>query len=318
MYLNQVFQDPHTEPPAQIRVIYEYVDFLILIDINDEKAWPYRLALDEYENLELEQISDPIILVTPDSGSKAEEVRDRAYAVISLLLDDYVDVFAKKERNQRIRFAMEKTGESRLYVTRQLRRYWQRGMSPDALAPDYSKCGVPGQERTGTQKPGSKRTVSPGEGLAITDEVISFFKLAIEGFYLVNSDIDLKEARTKANGFIKSKYPKIKKEDLPTERQFRYFYNKHYGKPYVVEARTPTIQYAKDVLPSHSTAATNNFGPGARYEIDATIADIHLVSEHDPDRIVGRPVVYKVKDVFSRMTVGLYVGLETCTSSDLI
>lgn len=127
---------------------------------------------------------------------------------------------------------------------------------------------------------------------------------------MVKEGVDLKAARTKANGFLKSKYPTIKKEDLPTERQFRYFYNKQNAKLLVVRARTPSIQYAKDVITSHSTCATNNFGPGARYEIDANIADLHLVSEHDPDRIVGRPIVYKAKDVFSRMTVGLYVGLK--------
>ncbi|MDE8601591.1 Mu transposase C-terminal domain-containing protein [Marinomonas sp. RSW2] len=310
MYLNKVFLDPHLDHPTHVRIVYEHVDFLMLIDIHDEKAWPYRVNLDEFESLSLEAVPDPILLATPEAGSKAEEIRDRAYRSVALLLTDYFALFDKKLRNQKIKSVLEAMDESRLYVTRQLRRYWQRGLSPDALAPDYTKCGAPGQNRLAIQKTGSKRTVSHGEGLAITDEIASLFKLAIEGFYLVNNDVDLKGARTKANGFIKSKYPKIKKEDLPTYRQFRYYYNKHYAKPLVVQARTPSIEYAKDVTPSHSTSTTNNFGPGARYEIDATIADLHLVSGHDPDRIVGRPIVYKVKDVFSRMTVGLYVGLE--------
>lgn len=310
MYLNKVFFDPHSDHLTQIRVVYEHVDFLMLIDINDEKAWPYRVNLADLESLSLVAIPDPISFITPEVGSKAEEIRDRAYRTVSLLLTDYFALFDKKIRNQKIKSVLEVTDESRLYVTRQLRRYWQRGMSPDALAPDYTKCGAPGQDRIGAQKLGSKRTTSPGDGVPITEEVANLFRLAIEGFYLVKGNVDLKAARMKANGLLKSKYPTIKKEDLPTERQFRYFYNKHYAKPLVVQARTPSIQYAKDVVPSHSTSATNNFGPGARYEIDATIADLHLVSEHDPDRIVGRPIVYKVKDVFSRMTVGLYVGLE--------
>ncbi|TPE54265.1 DDE-type integrase/transposase/recombinase [Maribrevibacterium harenarium] len=310
MYLNKVFLDPHSDHQTTIRVVYEHIDFLMLIDIHDEKAWPYRVNIDEFESLSLEAIPDPISLVPPDVGSKAEEIRNRAYRSVSLLLTDYFALFDKKLRNQKIKSVLKATEEPRLYVTRQLRRYWQRGMSPDALAPDYTKCGAPGQDRIGMQKPGSKRTISPGNGVPITEEVANFFRLAIEGFYLVKGNIDLEEARTKANGFLRSKYPTIKQEDLPSERQFRYFYNKYYAKPLVVKARTPSIQYAKDVAPSYSTSASNNFGPGARYEIDATIADLHLVSEHDPDRIVGRPIVYKVKDVFSRMTVGLYVGLE--------
>lgn len=310
MYLNKVFLDPHSEELTQIRVIYEHVDFLMLIDIREENAWPYRVNILEFESLSLEEIPDPITLIVPEAGSKAEEIRDRAYYSVSLLLTDYFALFDKKSRNQKIKMVLEATGETRLYVTRQLRRYWQRGMSPDALAPDYSRCGAPGQVRVNAKKVGKRRTTSPGSGIPITEEIASFFKLAIEEFYLVKKDVDLKAARTKANGFLKSKYPTIKKEDLPTERQFRYFFNKHYAKPFVVQARTPPNQYAKDVAPSFSTSATNNFGPGARYEIDATIADLHLVSEHDRDRIIGRPIVYKVKDVFSRMTVGLYVGLE--------
>lgn len=310
MYLNRVYFDSYAEPQAQLRVVFEHVDFLMLIDINDDKAWPYQIDINEFQSLDMEHIADPIVLAVPEQGSKAEEVRDRAYRVISLLIENYLELFDKKIRNKLIKLAIEKTGEPRLYVTRQLRRYWQRGMSPDALAPDYSNCGMPGKKRLGMKKPGSKRTISPGKGISITDEMTELFRLAIENFFLIREDIDLPKARAKANGFIRSKYPDIKPEDLPTERQFRYFYKKNYSQPYVVEARSSSIEYAKDIAPIHSTSAANNFGPGARYEIDATIADAYLISEQNPDRIVGRPVIYKVKDVFSRMTVGLYVGLE--------
>jgi hypothetical protein len=51
-------------------------------------------------------------------------------------------------------------------------------------------------------------------------------------------------------------------------------------------------------------------GPGYTYQIDATVADIYLLSESIKGNIIGRPVVYAVIDVFSRMVVGIYVGLE--------
>ena len=47
-----------------------------------------------------------------------------------------------------------------------------------------------------------------------------------------------------------------------------------------------------------------------RYEIDATIADIYLVSDSQRSNIVGRPVIYMVIDVFSRMVAGFYIGFE--------
>lgn len=56
MYLNKVLLDPHSDSPAQIRVVYEHVDFLMLIDIHNEKAWLYRVGLDEFESLSLEAV----------------------------------------------------------------------------------------------------------------------------------------------------------------------------------------------------------------------------------------------------------------------
>ena len=38
MYLNKVFLDPHSDNPTKIRVVYEYVDFLMLIDIQIGRA----------------------------------------------------------------------------------------------------------------------------------------------------------------------------------------------------------------------------------------------------------------------------------------
>jgi putative transposase len=52
------------------------------------------------------------------------------------------------------------------------------------------------------------------------------------------------------------------------------------------------------------------FGPGARFEIDATIVDVYLVSVFNRAWVIGRPVLYVVVDTFSRMVVGFYLGLE--------
>src|SRR5699024_11939342 len=58
----------------------------------------------------------------------------------------------------------------------------------------------------------------------------------------------------------------------------------------------------------NSKSETN--GPGTRFQIDATIADIYLVSSLDVNKVIGRPVIYAVLDVYSRIITGLYVGLE--------
>ena len=311
MFLNKVYSVVNSAPQVFFRVVCDQVDYLMLIDIYDENAWPFRVDIDDLNRDEFVAVVDPISLPIPEPNSKAAQIRDRALRIIKPLLDNHVYLFDKKERNKRIKELAEVKDVSRLYITRQLRRYWQRGMTPDALAGDYAKCGSARKSKGKSyQKLGRKRTVSPGLGLNVSEDIAEIFRLAIEGFYLQREDVDLQKARTKAISFIKSKYPDIANSELPTDRQFRYFFEENYRKPDVLKTKISSIRYAKDIAPLTSTTTVNNFGPGGRYEIDATIADIYLVSEHDPLRIIGRPVVYKVKDVFSRMTVGLYVGLE--------
>lgn len=58
------------------------------------------------------------------------------------------------------------------------------------------------------------------------------------------------------------------------------------------------------------TSTAMAFGPGSIYQIDATIGDVYLVSSFDRSKIIGRPVIYVVIDVFSRMIVGFHISLE--------
>ncbi|ABA90166.1 Tn7 transposase protein TnsB [Syntrophotalea carbinolica DSM 2380] len=287
------------------------IDILMLVDVDDEKAWPFPMTEAEFQYSNLKPIDDPYPLPSVEEGSVAEARRDEAFSTIAPLLADYGRLFEKKERNQLISELLTQIDKPRLYVTRQLRRYWQRGMAPNALAPDYHRCGGKGLPRRKIKKkPGRKRRLTRGSGVIITNEIADLFKLAVEGFFLVNDKVRLSAAKDKAVGLFKARFPNADETSIPTMAQFRYFYQTNYSNGDVFRERTPSRTYDKDMRPLVSTSGYMNFGPGDRYEIDATIADLYLVANNDPEAIIGRPVVYFVKDVFSRMVVGLYVGLE--------
>ena len=99
MYLNKVYADPYSEPPATLRVVFEHSNYLMLIDVCDVNAWPYSISISEFESLELKQIEDPVTLFTPEPDSKAESTRDRAFKTISPLLDFYSELFDKQLRD---------------------------------------------------------------------------------------------------------------------------------------------------------------------------------------------------------------------------
>ncbi|HFG7034972.1 integrase catalytic domain-containing protein, partial [Acinetobacter baumannii] len=193
-----------------------------------------------------------------------------------------------------------------------LRRYWQRGQIPNALLPDYRNAGAPGKPRTlaGSKKSGAKRKFGDGTGIKITPEIERLFRLIVESELLNDKKINITSAHRQFEELFVQHYPHIKQGDIPTRRQFDHFYKREYELPQRIEARTPVLSFQKDVRPLSGTATANTLGPGSRYEIDATIADIYLVADDDRSKILGRPILYVVVDVFSRMVVGFYIGFH--------
>ncbi len=51
-----------------------------------------------------------------------------------------------------------------------------------------------------------------------------------------------------------------------------------------------------------------SFGPGSKYQIDATKLNVCCVSEKDRNLPIGTIYFYAVMDIFSRLIVGMYVG----------
>jgi transposase InsO family protein len=103
--------------------------------------------------------------------------------------------------------------------------------------------------------------------------------------------------------------PGVPESEFPTIWQMKHFFKREYSQVEKLKKRISKIDYNKDIRPLLATANTQALG-GSRYEIDATIADIYLVSDSDRQNIVGRPIVYMVIDVFSRMVAGFYIGFE--------
>ncbi|MBN3748321.1 hypothetical protein G3N96_23270 [Burkholderia sp. Se-20373] len=95
-----------------------------------------------------------------------------------------------------------------------------------------------------------------------------------------------------------------------TVRQFQHYWLTRV--PAVVRKRRAMGErkYALTGRPKHGHALQHSVGPGNEYMIDATVADVFLVSRYDRTVVVGRPTVYLVMDVWSRMIVGVLVTLD--------
>lgn len=97
--------------------------------------------------------------------------------------------------------------------------------------------------------------------------------------------------------------------DAPTWSQFRHYYYGHslHKDPQKVIAREGLTKYQRDHRPAWGTSAGWRAQPGS-YQMDATQADIYLVSRADRSVVVGRPYIYLAVDTATHLIAGVYVG----------
>ncbi|WP_242623663.1 transposase family protein [Intestinimonas massiliensis (ex Afouda et al. 2020)] len=101
------------------------------------------------------------------------------------------------------------------------------------------------------------------------------------------------------------------KEDAPSYHTFRHYFYDHrlHQLPQKIIAREGLSAYQRD------HRLTLGSGPGWRdrlgcYQMDATLADIYLVSRLDRSTVIGRPNIYLAVDTMTQLIAGVYVGLD--------
>jgi len=314
----------------RINDVYQYQDFsirilkilseqIVWIDINDVKALPEILnktelfhAIESFDAFRIEDPFQNIALKQPEKDSNSQLKRDENYNLIKPIID-HEQFYIPSIRSSLINEIINSKKSTKQTIYRLLRQYWQRGQIPNALIPNYQNSGAKGSKKVASQKLGRKRTYKEGTGAIITQEIERLFHLTISKYLLSNKKHTLKYANREFQKLYRTLYPEISETEYPTLRQFQYFYHREYSAVTRLQKRSNEIEYSKDLRQLHSTVNTQVLGPGSRYEIDATIADIYLVSNLDRSSIIGRPTIYFVIDVFSRMVTGLYIGLENAS-----
>ncbi len=158
-----------------------------------------------------------------------------------------------------------------------------------------------------------------GQGINVDEETKRIFRVALNRFYY-NQGLSL----VRTYEMMRREYYAVKVQDnegteravlkpsaeTPTLGQFKYHFYKERDWKREVSARQGKKNYLQNHRPLVGDSTTQAFGPGSVYQIDATIADVYLVSRYNRNWIIGRPVVYGVVDSFSHMICGLYIGLE--------
>lgn len=301
------------------RVLWSDGILVALIEIKDENALPYLKRVSEinkaFEKFEVKKIfEDPYIRIVDEEELSATEksIREKSWETIKPLVheDNEPAIYYRSSRGRLIESIIKDKKSTKKTIYKILRRYWQRGKTKNALIPDYNKSGGRGKtKKVGLKKRGRPRKYDNSfSGVNIDEKAREIFRKTFKKYYLT----DLEDSIAKVHTLMIRDYysEKIDSGEYPSLTQFKYWCEKESDNREVIIARKGLRKYNNEFRPSLGTATSEVIGPGSRYIIDSTPDNINLISRLDEEQYIGRPIVYIVKDVFSRMVVGLYVGLE--------
>lgn len=310
-------QEPDTIRYFRVIWIDEQCLDMYLIDIYQTNAKPFLGGANEYENLVkngLARIVEEPFLKQTNVTHKNREIWEKRVVILNKLLEEInpPDIFELSQIWKRLTNLENSLGCSANQMKKILRLYWQKGLNEIALIP----------------KLGRRRILESGEQTLRMPENIKdqgtkwkeIILISFERYYKGNPKATLYSAykemlriyftnKTEVEGIVG--IPKVKlKTEYPSYWQFEYHTRYLRFSENTLRKRWGSKNF--DLKGRAITGVTQEkvIGPGSLFQIDATIADVYIVSSINREDIIGRPVLYFVTDAFSRLITGLYCGLE--------
>lgn len=244
--------------------------------------------------------------------------RDRLWEMMKPAIEAEPDIYDSKLRMPILRKigAENNLDPSNFYAL--LDKYWRSGKTKNAFVPRYANCGAKGKVRQVYRNDGERRAKDASAGKTLTDNDRHHFLSAVNKYYFTRNRLTLKAVYEKllhdfyavesVENPLECKLLPL--DERPTYRQFEYWYYKN--RNIIAEQKKRDGESAFE-LGGRGVLGKSDFGlmgPGAQFQIDATVGDIYLVSQFDRSNLIGRPVMYFIVDAFSRMVTGMSIGLE--------
>ncbi len=208
-------------------------------------------------------------------------------------------------------------------IYRALNLYWKYGQERNALLPSYKNSGGRGKSRVaGVTKRGSpiqlsSPSIEAPEGVNTSEQDKALFIKAMKEFGLKGEKVKfssvydkmLKEYKQYAEELIAAK-SESREALVPNYRAFVYWAKKLVPAQILIRKQTNQGDFDRNKRGLKGSATDHTEVPGSCFELDATVLDVHIVSDFQRNHVLGRPTVYCVVDKESRMIVGLHVSME--------
>lgn len=229
----------------------------------------------------------------------------------------YIDLSNKKQKPEAKRI-MEKYGFSKCLFYRTCCSYFQSGMQDYSLVDARYLSHKSDKEYSYKTKGGRPSEHFDVAGVVLTEEIRAYFAEALKDYKsgrqkTIRSAFDkmnlLHFTRTEIINGI-STVVLMPESERPTFRQFSYYVSKHLTNQEKDLIKTSALEQNNNKRLLVSDSLFGVTGPGDMVEIDACEADISLVSMVDPSQTIGRPIVYFMVDVYSRIILAMSVAFD--------
>lgn len=310
------------------RIIAVEEDFIITCDLNTSKLKFHQYALSEFTSKLItkeisisKDIDDSVQVVDfnnvpPKYQEIYRENVSRVEDFINSFGPTYID-FGKKGAS--CRSLAEKHNISMKGYMKIITKYFQSGCQTNVL---YSgnTTGI----RKGCPKNYSKKTGRKGKyhnyTCIIDDTVKEYFDDAINSLLKANKRWT---SITDAYDFVIQKYyteyytkdgvvtcREVPVEKRPTYRQFYTYYQKHTNQLEKDIVKTSLAEVRNDKRIKRADTMYGVYGVGDLVECDACEMDVGLVRMNNVEQSTGRPIVYCMIDVASRVIIAVSISFE--------
>ncbi len=302
---------------SKYRVLELLDENSLLIQINTN-----RIACDFYNtNLlitgiasgiySIEKYKEPSIVV----DAKNNKYNSRLALITDIKVKYAGDMvaFLKYHPSKIIEELMKKYGiKSRTTLLCTVLHYVQSGYDNASLMPKkhkYPKMTEINHQVRRTNSSGEEIYIITTSDIAKMDEAIEKYKKQVIGIttlheayiYLENTyyyEVVNGKASIKGYGY------------KPSERQFIYYYYKNSSATERKEIKNASkrIRNNNRLLPGGRLEDASH--PGALLEIDACEVKVELIGTYRPENNVGKPTLYVMKDVYSKLILAMSIGFE--------
>lgn len=309
----------------RVRVIDKYAEacdvFVVTIDMDDPKAWPKAWKKEAIEAVaKSEKWSEvvPGAVKVDDSRSRKEisahalKLRDERWEIAKTFKGER-RFYRHDQRNAAILETAQRFGRAASFIRDLLRAYYQGGMTVEAVAPNFHRCGRASNDgRTRGRKP-SNASYEPfawkGEQYALA---VKFCRRV----FLKDVTVTYKTVHKK---LIAKYYVYLDKDgnpvplgkgDRPSQGQIADLLRAHTTHQERVENRESEAEFSNNKSAKVGSALQDTLGPGDVFEIDASQIDNWAVAVENIRLVIGKATMYLIVDRASRLIVGFFFSLD--------